>query len=154
MAHYSSVTYLFYNWKFAIFDPFHPFHRLPPCKPLATTDMFFVSISFFFFFFLTSLSLKNHFLIKFSWQNSSFATLWPPGNRDPPILPLCSLHLIDTVLILSAVFYDIDLGSYCLPRVNDEGDEKDDKNCADGVRRVEVWGALPPCVPSASLLTQ
>ena len=45
--HYLPRMYLFYKWKFVLFDPLHPFY-LPP-QPLATTSQFSVSMSLFFF---------------------------------------------------------------------------------------------------------
>ena len=46
MIHYIFMIYLFYNWEFVYFDPLHYFsHPLP--LPLATTNLFSVSMSLF-----------------------------------------------------------------------------------------------------------
>ena len=40
-VHYIPMTYLFYNWKFILFNSFHLFYPLP----LATSDLFSVSMN-------------------------------------------------------------------------------------------------------------
>lgn len=64
--------------------------------------------------------------MKFSWQTPNFATSLAPWK----ILTTSLLYVLstDTFLILCAVFYNIDLCSYCLSMVIGKDGPKDGQN--------------------------
>ena len=82
---YVSMTYLFYSQKFVPFDTLYPFypHHKPPI--LATTNMFYVSMSqllFVLFSFIDSTYKQDCIVFIFVWLISV------------GIIPLMSIHIV------------------------------------------------------------